>query len=95
MAIYDLNPVSILGMFGGMLLGLTVVGFISRFAHAGLRNRYEQAKANGHKVMSPAMVMIIAKLFAFLILPVLGLVIFNVLAGVAALGISSNGLPGR
>ncbi len=84
MALFDLNPFSVLGIFAGLLLGLAGVAFISRFAHAGLRKRHEEAKVNGQRAAKPSTVMALAKLVAFFILPALGLVVFNVLAGTAS-----------
>ena len=79
--IFELNPFSILGLFAGMLFGLAVVAFISRFAHAGLRDRYEEAKALGARGTKPSTVLAIAKLFAFFVFPALGVIFCNVLAG--------------
>ena len=82
-ALFDLNPFSILGIFAGLLLGLAIVAFISRFAHARIRDRHEEAKAHGRRAPAPSTVMGVAKLLAFFVLPALGLMLFNVLAGVA------------
>ncbi|MEM7426569.1 MAG: hypothetical protein AAF441_10765 [Pseudomonadota bacterium] len=80
-ALFDLNPFSVLGLFVGLLMGLAIVAFISRFGHAKIRDRHEQAKAHGRRAPAPSTVMGLAKLFAFFVLPTLGLVLFNVLAG--------------
>ena len=84
MALFDLNPFSVLDVFAGMLIGLALVAFISRFAHAGLRDRHETAKVEGRKSTKPSTVLAIAKLFAFFVLPAVGLVTFNVMAGTGA-----------
>ncbi len=81
MSLLDLNPFSVLGVFAGMLVGLALVAFISRFAHAVLRDRHETAKVEGRKATKPSTVLALAKLFAFFILPTVGLVTFNVIAG--------------
>ena len=60
-----------------------MVAFISRFAHAKLRDRHEEAKAHGRRVPAPSTVMAVAKLFAFFVLPAVGLVLFNAIAGTA------------
>ena len=83
MALFDLNPFSVLGLFAGLLVGLAGVAVISRFAHAGLRKRHEEAKVNGQRAAKPSTVMAIAKLLAFFVLPAAGLVVFNLLAGTA------------
>ncbi len=80
-AAFDINAVSVLGIFAGMLVGLTAVAMISRFAYSGLRQRHEEAKVNGTKAAKPSTVLAIAKLCAFFVLPALGLVIANMLAG--------------
>ncbi len=82
-ALFQLNPFSVLGIFVGLLFGLAMVAFISRFAHAKLRDRHEEAKALGRRAPAPSTVMALAKLFAFFVLPAVGLVLFNVIAGTA------------
>ena len=76
-----INALSILGIFAGLLIGLAGVACISRFAYPGLRQRHEEAKANGTKAAKPSTVLAVAKLAAFFVLPTLGLMIANVLAG--------------
>ena len=78
-----LNPFSVMGIFAGLLVGLAIVAFISRFAHAKIRDRHEEAKAHGRRAPAPSTVMGIAKLFAFFVLPALGLILFNVIAATA------------
>ena len=77
----QINAVSVLGIFAGLLVGLAGVACISRFAYPGLRQRHEEAKANGVKAAKPSTVLAVAKLVAFFVLPALGLVIANVLTG--------------
>ena len=81
--LFHLNPFSVLGIFVGLFIGLAIVAFISRFAHAKLRDRHEEAKAHGRRAAAPSTVMAIAKLFAFFVLPAAGLVLFNVIAATA------------
>ena len=81
--LFQLNPFSVLGIFVGLFIGLAIVAFISRFAHKRLRDRHEEAKAHGRKAPAPSTVMAVAKLFAFFVLPAVGLVLFNVIAGTA------------
>ena len=81
--LFQLTPFSVLGIFVGLFFGLAVVAFISRFAHARIRDRHEKAKAHGRKAPAPSTVMAVAKLFAFFVLPAVGLVLFNVIAGTA------------
>ena len=82
-ALFQLNPFSVLGIFFGLLVGLAMVAFISRFAHARLRDKHEEAKAHGRRAPAPSTVMALAKLFAFFVLPAAGLVLFNVIAATA------------
>ncbi len=80
-SVLQINAVSLMGIFAGLLIGLAGVACISRFAYPGLRQRHEEAKAHGSKAAKPATVLAMAKLVAFFVLPALGLVIANVLAG--------------
>lgn len=83
-SILQINALSLLGIFAGLLIGLAGVACISRFAYPGLRQRHEEAKANGTKAAKPSTVLAVAKLVAFFVLPALGLVIANVLAGTSS-----------
>ncbi len=83
-SVLQINALSILGIFAGLLIGLAGVACISRFAYPGLRQRHEEAKANGTKAAKPTTVLAMAKLVAFFVLPALGLVIANVLAGTSS-----------
>ena len=80
-SVLQINALSLMGIFAGLLIGLAGVACISRFAYPSLRQRHEEAKANGLKAAKPTTVLALAKLVAFFVLPALGLVIANVLAG--------------
>lgn len=82
--VLQINALSLLGLFAGLLIGLAGVACISRFAYPGLRQRHEEAKANGTKTAKPSTVLAIAKLVAFFVLPAMGLVLANVLAGTSS-----------
>ena len=79
--LFQINAVSLLGVFVGLLLGLTAVAVISRFAYPALRHRHELAKVNGVRSAKPGTVLTLAKLAAFFLLPALGLVLANALNG--------------
>ena len=83
-AVLQINAVSLMGIFAGLLVGLAGVACISRFAYPGLRQRHEEAKANGTKAAKPATVLAMAKLVAFFVLPAMGLVLANVFSGVGS-----------
>ena len=77
----QINALSVLGIFAGLLVGLAGVACISKFAYPSLRQRHEEAKANGMKAAKPSTVLALAKLVAFFVLPALGLVVANILSG--------------
>ncbi len=79
--VLQINAISLLGVFAGLLIGLAGVAWISRFAYPGLRQRHEEAKAHGTKAAKPTTVLSWAKLVAFFVLPAIGLVLANVIAG--------------
>ncbi|MCP5084455.1 MAG: hypothetical protein GY948_22425 [Alphaproteobacteria bacterium] len=83
-SVLQINALSLLGIFAGLLIGLAGVACISRFAYPGLRQRHEEAKANGTKAAKPSTVLAMAKLVAFFVLPAMGLVIANVLSGTSS-----------
>lgn len=80
-SVLQINALSVLGIFAGLLVGLAGVAWISKFAYPGLRQRHEEAKAHGTKAAKPSTVLSWAKLVAFFVLPAIGLILANVIAG--------------
>ena len=59
-SVLQINEVSILGIFAGLLVGLAGVACISKFAYPSLRQRHEEAKAHGTKAAKPTIAVAIA-----------------------------------
>ena len=76
--IFELNQYSVAGAFVGLLIGLFDVAFASRFIYPSVRMRHETAKANGRRSMSPAAVMGLFQFLGYIVLPIAGIVIANI-----------------
>ena len=83
-SVLQINAFSLLGMFRRIADRACRRGVHLAFAYPGLRQRHEEAKANGTKAAKPTTVLAMAKLVAFFVLPAIGLVLANVLAGTSS-----------